>query len=94
MKVEPSITPAGKGAFTVEGMRFHMQGPGEDGRWVLELVIRDGEVIDRAVAHITRAIQEDGSITEYNEPLLERDEVVFRPDDDPLPIIVARTIPA
>lgn len=48
MKVEPSITAAGKGAFTVEGMRFHMQGPGEDGRWVLELVIRDGEVIDRA----------------------------------------------
>lgn len=54
----------------------------------------NGEAIDRAVAHITRAIQEDGSITEYAEPLLERDEVVFRPDDDPLPIIVVRTIPA
>lgn len=54
----------------------------------------NGEVIDRAVAHITRAIQEDGSIAEYAEPLLERDEVVFRPDDDPLPIIVVRTIPA
>lgn len=54
----------------------------------------NGEVVDRAVAHATRAIQEDGSIVEYTEPLLEHDEVVFRPDDDPLPIIVVRTIPA
>lgn len=54
----------------------------------------NGEVVDRAVANTTRAIQEDGSITEYTEPLLERDEVVFRPHGDPLPIIVVRTIPA
>lgn len=54
----------------------------------------NGEVVDRAVAHATRAIQADGSIVEYTEPLLEHDEVVFRPDDDPLPIIVVRTIPA
>ncbi|HYQ55363.1 MAG TPA: hypothetical protein VES70_33560 [Pseudomonas sp.] len=54
----------------------------------------DGEVVDRAVAHTTRAIQEDGSTIEYSEPRLNRDEVVFRPDDDPLPIIVVRTIPA
>ncbi|HDS0930168.1 TPA: hypothetical protein QEM76_000232 [Pseudomonas putida] len=54
----------------------------------------NGEVVDRAVAHATRAIQEDGSIVEYTEPLLEHNEVVFRPDDDPLPIIVVRTIPA
>lgn len=54
----------------------------------------NGEVVDRAVAHATRAIQEDGPIVEYTEPLLEHNEVVFRPDDDPLPIIVVRTIPA
>lgn len=54
----------------------------------------NGEVVDRAVAHTTLAIQEDGSTIEYTEPMLERDEVVFRPDDDPLPIIVVRTIPA
>lgn len=54
----------------------------------------NGQVVDRAVAHTTRAIQEDGSIVEYTEPLLEHNEVVFRPDDDPLPIIVVRTIPA
>lgn len=54
----------------------------------------NGEVVDRTIAHTTRAIQEDGSIVEYTEPLLEHNEVVFRPDDDPLPIIVVRTIPA
>jgi len=54
----------------------------------------DGELVDREVAHATRAIQDDGSITEYTEPLLAHDEVVFRPDDDPTPIIVKRTIPA
>lgn len=54
----------------------------------------DGEVVEREIASITRAIQEDGSIIEYPEPLLADDEVVFRPDDDPLPIIVVRTIPA
>ncbi|MFG0460963.1 hypothetical protein ACF8GG_16685 [Pseudomonas sp. yb_1] len=54
----------------------------------------DGHVVDREVASITRATQEDGSTIECPEPLLESDEVVFRPDDDPLPIIVVRTIPA
>jgi len=53
-----------------------------------------GDITDRQVAHITRSIQGDGSVVEYPEPLLESDEVVFRPDDDPLPIIVKRTIPA
>lgn len=54
----------------------------------------DGQLLARAVAHITRSIQEDGSIVEYPEPRLDHDEVVFRPDDDPVPIIVKRTIPA
>lgn len=54
----------------------------------------DGELVDREVAHSTRAIQDDGSVLEYTEPLLAHDEVVFRPDDDPTPIIVKRTIPA
>ncbi|MBH3360508.1 hypothetical protein [Pseudomonas guariconensis] len=53
-----------------------------------------GEVVDREVAHITRAIQPDGSMIEYPEPKLADDEVVFRPDDDSMPIIVVRTIPA
>lgn len=53
-----------------------------------------GELVDREVAHVTRAIQGDGSVLEYTEPLLEHDEVVFRSDDDPTPIIVKRTIPA
>lgn len=54
----------------------------------------DGALVDREVAHATRAIQEDGSVLEYTEHLLAHDEVVFRPDDAPPPIIVKRTIPA
>lgn len=53
-----------------------------------------GELADRQVAHTTRSIQEDGSVREHPEPFLYEDEVVFRPDDDPAPIIVQRTIPA
>jgi hypothetical protein len=54
----------------------------------------EGEVVEREVAHATHSTQEDGSIREYTEPLLAHDEVVFRPDDEPTPIIVKRTIPA
>lgn len=54
----------------------------------------DGEAVDRAVSHMTIAIQEDGSLLEYPEPLLEPGEVVFQPTDDLIPIIVMRTIPA
>lgn len=54
----------------------------------------DGELVEREIASITRSIKEDGSVTEYPEPLLAANEVVFRPDDDPAPIIVQRTIPA
>ena len=53
-----------------------------------------GETVDREVASVKRAMQADGSIVEHPEPLLAADEVVFRPDDDPAPIIVTRTIPA
>ena len=61
----------------------------------MEMQVRiGGKLAARKVAHITRSIQEDGSTLEYPEPLLERDEAVFRPDDDPAPIIVTRTIPA
>ena len=50
MKVEPTIKPGAQpGVFKVEGMRFHMQGDDEDGRWLLELVARDDQgVIDTA----------------------------------------------
>lgn len=54
----------------------------------------DGELVDREVASVKLAIQEDGSTIEHPEPLLMDNEVVFRPDDDPAPIIVQRTIPA
>lgn len=54
----------------------------------------EGDVVDREVANSTRAIQPDGTIHEYADPLLAHKEVVFRPDDDPTPIIVKRTIPA
>lgn len=49
MKVEPTIVPgASPGTFLIQGMRFHMQGKGEDGRWLLEFVLRDGATIETA----------------------------------------------
>ncbi len=47
MNVKPEITATGNGTFRVEGMRFHMRGDGEDGLWVLELVINHRGVIDQ-----------------------------------------------
>lgn len=45
MKVKPIITEISPGKFLVEGMRFHMRGQGDDGRWVLEAVINhEGEL--------------------------------------------------
>lgn len=54
----------------------------------------DGDIVSREAAHITRSIQEEGPMVEYPEPLLEHDEVVFRPDGAEIPIIVKRTLPA
>lgn len=48
MNVEPTIEEQGDGRFLVEGMRFHMQGDGEDGHWVLELVLSQDDLVDRA----------------------------------------------
>lgn len=48
MKTSPSISKQGPGEFRVEGMRFHMRGEGEDGRWVLKLVVNGPAGIDRA----------------------------------------------
>jgi hypothetical protein len=48
MKTSPSISEQGPGEFRVEGMRFHMRGEGEDGRWVIQLVINGPAGIDRA----------------------------------------------
>lgn len=53
MNVKPIIKPHPDGTvgkFLVEGMRYHMRGDGEDGLWVLELVIQDSQqgLIDRA----------------------------------------------
>ena len=47
MKVEPKITRVSPGIFKAEGMRFHMQGAGDDGKWVLEAVINDGARVDK-----------------------------------------------
>jgi hypothetical protein len=48
MKTSPSISEKGPGEFRVQGMRFHMRGEGEDGRWVLQLVLNGPDGIDRA----------------------------------------------
>ena len=48
MKTAPEISSEEPGIFTVRGMRFHMRGEGEDGRWVLQLVVNGQEGIDEA----------------------------------------------
>jgi len=48
MKTAPETERTGPGEFTVRGMRFHMQGLGEDGLWVFELVVDGPDGIDRA----------------------------------------------
>jgi len=48
MKTAPESERTGSGEFTVQGMRFHMQGLGEDGRWVVEVVVDGPAGIDRA----------------------------------------------
>jgi len=48
MKTAPEIREQKPGEFVVEGMRFHMRGSGEDGRWVLELVLNGDQGIDEA----------------------------------------------
>lgn len=46
MKVKPTIKANGAGSFDVDGMRFHMQGKGDDGKWVLKLTLNDGTHVD------------------------------------------------
>ena len=48
MKTKSQITSGAAGTFTVEGLRFHMQGEGKDGLWVIETVLSKGGTIDRA----------------------------------------------
>ncbi len=48
MKTEPEVVSTGPGRFRVDGMRFHMQGSGEDGRWVIHLLVNASGSIDRA----------------------------------------------
>lgn len=52
MNVKPEVTPQGGGKFRIEGMRFHMRGDGEDGLWVLELVINHQGTIDQTAFEI------------------------------------------
>lgn len=48
MKTEPEVAAGEAGTFTVRGMRFHMRGEGEDGHWVLQMVVNGGRGIDEA----------------------------------------------
>lgn len=48
MKTSPEIEREGAGDFRVRGMKFHMRGDGEDGRWVFELILRSDSAVDRA----------------------------------------------
>lgn len=52
MNVKPEITDQGDGKFHVEGMRFHMRGDGDDGLWVIELVINHQGVIDQTAFEV------------------------------------------
>ncbi|MGM0559392.1 MAG: hypothetical protein ACQEVA_23615 [Myxococcota bacterium] len=47
MKVKPEAQKQDDGTFLVDGMKFHMQGPGEHGRWVIEAVLNDGETVEK-----------------------------------------------
>ena len=47
MKVAPGVEKVGPGKFRLEGMRFHMRGSGDDGRWVLQALLRQGEQVDQ-----------------------------------------------
>ncbi len=47
MKTQPKITDHGDGTFSVEGMKFHMQGEGKDGHWVVEMVLNQNGTIDQ-----------------------------------------------
>jgi hypothetical protein len=45
MKNEPAVSKVDDGVFAAKGMRFHMQGEGEDGLWVVEpLLNHDGDI--------------------------------------------------
>lgn len=48
MKTEPKITANDDGTFTVTGMKFHMQGEGEHGYWLVETVLNKDGAIDQA----------------------------------------------
>ncbi len=47
MKNAPQIEKTDEGSFTVEGMRFHMQGEGKHGLWVVEAVLNREGTIDQ-----------------------------------------------
>lgn len=47
MKNDPKIEKVDEGSFTVRGMRFHMQGEGEHGLWVVEAVLNREGTIDQ-----------------------------------------------
>ncbi|QDG50373.1 hypothetical protein FIV42_06385 [Persicimonas caeni] len=48
MKTEPKVAKNEDGSFTVTGMKFHMQGEGEHGYWLVETVLNKDGTIDQA----------------------------------------------
>ncbi|MGI9303222.1 MAG: hypothetical protein ACR2RB_11010 [Gammaproteobacteria bacterium] len=51
MTTQSEVTKDADGAFRVRGMKFHMQGDGEDGLWVIRLLVR-GELDDTAELNV------------------------------------------
>lgn len=48
MKTDPKLVEEAPGTYRIRGMKFHMKGSGEDGRWVLHLTVRADGTIDTA----------------------------------------------
>lgn len=52
MKNKPEIEKVADGVFRVHGLRFHMQGPGEDGYWTLSFLLRNGAALEEVTFDI------------------------------------------
>jgi len=52
MKNKPEIEKTADGVFRVHGLRFHMQGAGEDGYWTLSFLLRNGAALEEVTFDI------------------------------------------
>ncbi len=48
MKTQPEWEQVKPGVFRVRGVKFHMQGAGEDGRWVVHVLVNGPDGVDEA----------------------------------------------